>query len=94
MPTRCHHRKTATPRTTKVRTQIAHSEGSATTGGDDRRARIKTIIEAKKEATIKDISEIITDCSEKTIQRELNAMIEENIVKRQGERRWSKYSLF
>jgi hypothetical protein len=60
----------------------------------DRRDRIKTILEAKKEATIKDISEIITDVSEKTIQRELNAMIEENIVKRQGERRWSKYSIF
>jgi hypothetical protein len=60
----------------------------------DRRERIKTVLEAKGEATIKDISEIITDCSEKTIQRELNAMIEDNIVKRQGERRWSKYSLF
>ncbi len=60
----------------------------------DRRERIKTILEAKKEATIKDISEIITDVSEKTIQRELNAMIDENIVKRQGERRWSKYSIF
>lgn len=60
----------------------------------DRRERIKTILEAKGEATIKDISEIITDCSEKTIQRELNTMIEENIVKRQGERRWSKYSIF
>ena len=61
---------------------------------DDRRTRIKTILEAKKEATIKDISEIITDVSEKTIQRELNAMIDENLVKRQGERRWSKYSIF
>ncbi len=61
---------------------------------DDRRARIKTVLEAKGNATIKDISEIITDVSEKTIQRELNAMIEENTVKRQGERRWSKYSIF
>ena len=60
----------------------------------DRRERIKTILEAKGEATIKDISEIVTDCSEKTIQRELNAMIEDNLVKRQGERRWSKYSIF
>lgn len=60
----------------------------------DRRERIKTILEAKGEASIKDISDIITDCSEKTLQRELNAMIEENIVKRQGERRWSKYSIF
>lgn len=60
----------------------------------DRRERIKTIIEAKGEATIKDISEIVSDVSEKTIQRELQAMIEDNIIKRQGERRWSKYSLF
>ncbi len=59
----------------------------------DRRTRIQTILEAKGEATIKDISEIITDCSEKTLQRELNAMIEDSIVQRQGERRWSKYSI-
>ncbi len=68
-------------------------ENSPTTS-DDRRTRIKTILEAKKEATIRDIADIVTDVSEKTIQRELNAMIEENLVKRQGERRWSKYSLF
>ncbi len=60
---------------------------------NDRRVRITTILGAKGEATIKDISEIITDVSEKTIQRELNAMIDENVVKREGERRWSKYSL-
>ena len=72
--------------------QVASAKTVST--ASDRRERIKTILEAKGEATIKDISEIITDCSEKTIQRELNAMIDENIVKRQGERRWSKYSIF
>ncbi len=66
---------------------------SVTPVGNDRRVRITTILGAKGEATIKDISEIINDVSEKTIQRELNAMIDENVVKRQGERRWSKYSL-
>lgn len=66
---------------------------SAAANAADRRTRISTILEAKGEATIKDISEIVTDCSEKTIQRELNAMIEDNVVKREGERRWSKYSL-
>jgi hypothetical protein len=82
------------------RVQRKREEGSASgpktsvPSSNDRRERIKTILEAKKEATIKDISEIITDVSEKTIQRELNAMIEENLVKRQGERRWSKYSIF
>lgn len=59
----------------------------------DRSERIKTVLEAKPEATIKDIAEIITDVSEKTIQRELNSLIEKGQVIRQGERRWSKYSL-
>ncbi|MEZ4195038.1 MAG: hypothetical protein R3B53_01405 [Candidatus Paceibacterota bacterium] len=59
----------------------------------DRASRIKTVLEAKPEATIKDISEVITDVSEKTIQRELNSLIEKGQVVREGERRWSKYSV-
>jgi len=43
--------------------------------------------------TIKDFSKVITDCSEKTIQRELLDMVEKGIIKKEGERRWSKYSL-
>jgi len=99
--------ETAPPRPTKARSAVETASGvpspvatmlrqepTSTPSSSDRRERIKTILEAKGEATIKDISEIVTDCSEKTIQRELNAMISENVVKRQGERRWSKYSLF
>ncbi len=59
----------------------------------DRAERIRTVLEAKPEATVKDISEIITDVSEKTIQRELNSLIEKGQVIREGERRWSKYSV-
>jgi hypothetical protein len=59
----------------------------------DRTTRIKTVLEAKPEATIKDLSEIITDVSTKTIQRDLNSLIESGEVIRQGERRWSKYSI-
>ncbi|MFT5849267.1 MAG: hypothetical protein ACI9H6_000068 [Patiriisocius sp.] len=85
----------ATPARQVVRkTPVKSAEGqNVPTTTMDRRTRIQTILEAKGEATIKDISEIITDCSEKTLQRELNAMIEDMIVKRQGERRWSKYSI-
>jgi DNA-binding HxlR family transcriptional regulator len=43
--------------------------------------------------TIKDIAEVIQNCSEKTIQRELVALIKNGMVKKEGERRWSKYSL-
>lgn len=59
----------------------------------DRSTRIKTVLEAMPSATIKDIAEVITDVSEKTIQRELNSLIEKGQVIRQGERRWSKYSI-
>ena len=59
----------------------------------DRTNRIKTVLDAKPEATIKDLSEIITDVSTKTIQRDLNSLIASGEVIRQGERRWSKYSI-
>lgn len=91
---------TATPRATRPpstrRTGVLPGSSAQPTSAptqQDRRTRIKTILEAKGDATIKDIAEIVTDVSEKTIQRELNAMIEDNLVKREGERRWSKYSL-
>lgn len=51
------------------------------------------LLRKKKELTIKDIAVVIKDCSEKTIQRELIAFIDSGVLKRTGERRWSKYSL-
>jgi DNA-binding transcriptional ArsR family regulator len=59
----------------------------------DRAERIKTVLEAKPQASVKDIAEVITDVSEKTIQRELNSLIEKGQVIREGERRWSRYSV-
>ena len=59
----------------------------------DRTSRIKTVLEAKPDATIKDLSEIITDVSTKTIQRDLNSLIDSGEVIRHGERRWSRYSI-
>ena len=54
---------------------------------------ILNLLKKKKELTIKDISEVIKDCSEKTIQRELISFISAGILRKTGERRWSKYSL-
>lgn len=54
---------------------------------------ILTMIKKKGEITIKDVSQIVKDCSEKTIQRELIAFITAGVLKKTGERRWSKYSL-
>jgi DNA-binding transcriptional ArsR family regulator len=59
----------------------------------DRRETILSVIKNKHKASIKDISTLIRGVSEKTVQRELASLIEEGIVLKQGERRWSIYSL-
>ncbi len=59
----------------------------------DRREAVLSVIRSKEKASIKDISTLIRDVSEKTIQRELLALIAAGIVLKQGERRWSTYSL-
>ncbi len=64
-----------------------------TYSGKSRRERVLDILRDKGEATIKDITEVVKDCSEKTIQRELMGLISDNIIVREGERRWSKYKL-
>ncbi len=63
------------------------------TGGPSRRERVLGVLRDKGQATIKDIVEVVTDCSEKTIQRELISLIKDNLIIREGERRWSKYKL-
>jgi len=50
-------------------------------------------IKDKGQAGIKDITDIVTGCSEKTIQRELNMLIKNNKVKKVGKKRWAKYEL-
>jgi hypothetical protein len=85
------------PRERKIQKQHnaqLHTERGAIDGNKgSRRDRVIQVLRDKGSATIKDIIEVVTDCSEKTIQRELISLIKNNIVSREGERRWSKYSL-
>jgi hypothetical protein len=59
---------------------------------NSRQTIILQLIKKKKEITIGDVSEVIKNCSEKTIQRELISLIQSGVLKKTGERRWSKYS--
>lgn len=59
----------------------------------ERRDAILSVIKNKQKASIKDISTLIRNVSEKTIQRELISLIALGIVIKEGERRWSVYSL-
>ena len=59
--------------------------------GQSRAVLILDLVRKSNGVSIKDISKVVLGCSEKTIQRELNAMIGQGIVVREGERRWSTY---
>ena len=48
---------------------------------------------SKTPVSIKDVSEKVLGCSEKTLQRELNTLVDLNLAVRIGEKRWSKYIL-
>lgn len=80
-------------RTVLERSRVMPTEGGVSQPTLSRRDRILNVLKDKVAATIKDISESVTDCSEKTIQRELIDLIKDGVIVREGERRWSKYKL-
>ena len=68
---------------------------SAQNGANDQTARTAKILEYIKNTnpvSIKDITHFVRGCSEKTIQRDLNALIGQGLIQRMGERRWSQYA--
>lgn len=60
---------------------------------NNRQSIIINLLKKKKEISIKDVTEIIRDCSEKTVQRELMALTIAGVLRKTGQRRWSRYSL-
>lgn len=58
-----------------------------------RRDQILALFVKGVDVSIKDIASRIRGCSEKTIQRELNSLLYDNIIERIGEKRWSRYVL-
>lgn len=58
-----------------------------------RQTRILKLVKDKREVAIKDIVEHFPELSEKTIQRELMSFITSGVLKKTGDRRWSRYSL-
>ena len=56
----------------------------------DRSDKILALVK-DKDVSIKDISNSFTDCSEKTIQRELNSLVLKGQIKKTGSKRWSRY---
>ena len=72
---------------------VSSKQDSATMRHKDRRARILALLQRNERVSIKDVARAITGCSEKTLQRELAALVAQGVLKKEGERRWSTYSL-
>ncbi|MFZ1987843.1 MAG: hypothetical protein WAV21_02305 [Minisyncoccia bacterium] len=58
-----------------------------------RRENILAVLKTKGPSYIKDISTMVRGVSEKTIQRELQALTQEGIIIKEGERRWTTYTI-
>lgn len=73
---------------------VNQSDINQTNHLDQRNQKIIDFIKSKGQSiSIKDIAESITDCSEKTIQRSLIALVESGILNRTGEKRWARYGI-
>lgn len=66
---------------------------SKTQAFNKRTENIISVIKDKGTVYIKDISTIMRDISEKTIQRELRSLVDAGVLVKSGERRWTAYSL-
>ena len=74
-------------------TASTHSAEKGSEGTSDRQEAIIQILRSKGSSYIKDISTMIREVSEKTIQRELQTLINKGVIQKEGERRWTQYSL-
>lgn len=69
-------------------------KGQNKSSPDSTRERmIIDIIRNKGEVGVKDISALIRGVSGKTIQRDLLSLVLKGVLKKEGERRWSRYSI-
>lgn len=73
--------------------RVVEKNGNGHKRKDTRKSTILEFIKGHNNVNIKDIVPNIVGCSEKTIQRELIGLINEGKIKKEGERRWSRYSV-
>ncbi len=96
LDTKGHYKRHSIKDTVKDISRGNNSQSISSKSSDsknNRRQVILNLLAKKSNLSIKDFSAVIADYSEKTIQRELLALVDEGILKKEGERRWSTYSL-
>jgi hypothetical protein len=86
------HGITQTPTRIGQNDQVSNVVGAGQYKNERQQLIVKTIA-TKGELSIKDLEGVVKGCSEKTIQRELLTLVDQGILLKTGERRWSRYSL-
>jgi hypothetical protein len=74
-------------------TPVRHASERMQDAQKDRRATILGMLQRKDRVSVRDVASVIKDCSEKTLQRELLALVAQGVLVKDGERRWSTYRL-
>ncbi|MEX2563759.1 MAG: hypothetical protein WD312_01395 [Candidatus Paceibacterota bacterium] len=81
--------------TDSASSEVTRSKGTkpAVQAKKNKRQRaILHLIKEKGEVSVRDVATVIADCSEKTLQRELMALVDEGVLQKSGKRRWTRYS--
>ena len=85
------------PQQKNPKTPVATEEGErGENPGQDFNERQVTILEflsERKSAKISDLTDFFQEVSSKTIQRDLQDLVNKGILKKEGERRWTVYSV-
>lgn len=88
-----HHQENIPAEFNEIKSEKLKDFGSVAVKKNRRQSLIIGLLKRKREIMIKDVVGVISDCSEKTIQRELSLLVDSGLLKKEGERRWTRYSL-
>ncbi|MFW5853661.1 MAG: hypothetical protein ACOCU8_03525 [Patescibacteria group bacterium] len=75
----------------KTATQVEPLGDSSTKA--DRREQILKTLKGQGWLAVKDIAMVVSGCSQKTIQRELNDLLDKKQIKKKGDKRWARYAI-
>ncbi|MEI6494700.1 MAG: hypothetical protein WCO03_01405 [bacterium] len=84
-------RKLFNPQSRNTNQSYVDNSPKVTNHNNTRREAIIKFVRGKGWTAIKDIAAAVPDCSVKTVQRELVTLVNDGLLKKQGDRRWSRY---
>lgn len=93
VPTQDFHKGQSEGRSKAARSELPKKKDVPSIRHAGRRVKIVKLIQGRGRISVKDIVGVVDNCSEKTLQRELSMLVKKGVLKKEGERRWSTYTL-